>query len=65
VLIGDDEVIAAFAAENAGAPVTFNESRGGSGLGLSVARYILEAHGGRLHGAPGGLKTGARIQFTG
>jgi signal transduction histidine kinase len=64
VLIGDDEAIAAFEAEPDGSAETFDEWRGGSGLILPVARRILEAHGARISGAPGGRKTGARIQFT-
>ena len=43
------------------ARAAFDEWRGGSGLILPVARRIIEAHGGRLWGAPGGRKAGARI----
>ncbi|HUS23133.1 MAG TPA: HAMP domain-containing sensor histidine kinase [Aeromicrobium sp.] len=65
VLIGDNETIAAFDADDARTQEAFDEWRGGSGLILPVARRIFEAHGGRIHGAPGARKTGARIQFTG
>ncbi len=65
VLIGDHEAIAAFESEDGSAREAFDEWRGGSGLILPVARRIFEAHGGRIYGAPGGRKTGARIQFTG
>jgi signal transduction histidine kinase len=41
----------------------FDEWRGGSGLILPVARRIIEAHGGRIWGAPGARKAGARIQL--
>lgn len=64
VLIGDDEAIAAFETQGDAAHESFDEWRGGSGLILPVARRIFEAHGGRIHGALGGRKTGARIQFT-
>jgi signal transduction histidine kinase len=64
VVIGDDEAIAAFDAEASGAREPFDEWRGGSGLILPVARRVFEAHGARIDGAPGGRKTGARIQFT-
>ena len=64
VLIGDDHAIAAFEATDADAGHIFDEWRGGSGLILPAARLIIEAHGGQIHGEPGGRKTGARIQFT-
>jgi signal transduction histidine kinase len=64
IQIGDAETIAALDAEDAGARELFDEWRGGSGLILPVARRIIEAHGGRIWGAPGGRKAGARIQFA-
>jgi signal transduction histidine kinase len=62
IQIGDAETLAAFEAES-GAREIFDEWRGGSGLILPVARRIIEAHGGRIWGAPGGRKAGARIQL--
>jgi signal transduction histidine kinase len=64
IQIGDAETIAALEAEDAGAGEPFDEWRGGCGLILPVARRIIEAHGGRIWGAPDGRKAGARIQFT-
>jgi signal transduction histidine kinase len=64
VQIGDAETIAALDAEDAGARELFDEWRGGSGLILPVARRIIEAHAGRIWGAPGGRKAGARIEFA-
>jgi len=64
IQIGDAETIAALDAEDAGTRELFDEWRGGSGLILPVARRIIEAHDGRIWGAPDGRKGGARIQFT-
>lgn len=60
--IGDADTLAALAAET-GERELFDEWRGGSGLILPVARRVIEAHGGRIWGAPGGRKAGARIQL--
>ena len=62
IQIGDAETLAALDAET-GDRELFDEWRGGSGLILPVARRIIEAHGGRIWGAPGGRKAGARIQL--
>jgi signal transduction histidine kinase len=62
IQIGDAETLAALDAER-GTPEVFDEWRGGSGLILPVARRVIEAHGGRIWGAPGGRKAGARIQL--
>jgi two-component system sensor histidine kinase BaeS len=64
IQIGDADTIAALDAEDAGARELFDEWRGGSGLILPVARRIIEAHAGRIWGAPGGRKAGARIEFA-
>jgi signal transduction histidine kinase len=61
VQVGDEETLAALDAEGDGAREPFDEWRGGSGLILPVARRIIEAHGGRIWGPPGGRKAGARI----
>ena len=62
IQIGDADTLAALDAET-GERELFDEWRGGSGLILPVARRIIEAHGGRIWGAPGGRKAGARIQL--
>ena len=62
IQIGDADTLAALDAET-GQREVFDEWRGGSGLILPVARRIIEAHGGRIWGAPGGRKAGARIQL--
>ncbi|HET6448130.1 MAG TPA: hypothetical protein VFG31_03400, partial [Conexibacter sp.] len=63
IQIGDADTIAALTGEDVGARELFDEWRGGSGQILPVARRIIEAHGGRIWGAPGGRKAGARIAF--
>jgi signal transduction histidine kinase len=59
--LGDPDTLAAFDADP-DRPV-FDEWRGGVGLSLIVARRLIEAHGGRLLGAPGGRKSGASIEL--
>lgn len=63
IQIGDEETLAALDAEEPGQRELFDEWRGGSGLILPVARRIIDAHGGRIWGAPDGRKAGARIEF--
>ena len=63
ILIGEPATIDALANEPAGARGLFDEWRGGVGLSLMVARRLIEAHGGSLHAAPEGRKSGARIQL--
>ena len=63
VLFGDSATIAALESEPAGARGVFDEWRGGVGLSLMVARRVLAAHEAEIFGAPGDLKSGARILF--
>jgi two-component system sensor histidine kinase BaeS len=58
-LVGDSDALDALA--GTGERPVFDEWRGGVGLSLAVARRLIEAHGGRLSGAPGGRKSGARV----
>lgn len=62
--IGDEDTLAALDAEGAAPREVFDEWRGGSGLTLPTARWIIEAHGGQIWGAPGLRKGGARVEFT-
>lgn len=59
--IGDEDTLAAFDAEGPDGRVLFDEWRGGCGLTLPVARRIVQAHDGRIWGAPDGRKAGARL----
>ena len=59
--VGDTEALAALAATHE-RPI-FDEWRSGVGLSLAVARRLIQGHGGRLSGAPGGCKSGARVEF--
>ena len=63
IQIGDDDTLALLEREDPAARETFDEWRGGSGLIRPVARRVIEAHRGRIWGAPGGRKAGARIRF--
>ena len=61
IVIGDPGTIAAVDAADPAALPLFDEWRGGSGLILPVARRVLDAHDGRIWGAPDGRKAGAKI----
>jgi signal transduction histidine kinase len=37
---------------------------GGSGIGLTIAKHLVEAHGGQIHAVSGGLGKGSTFSFT-
>jgi signal transduction histidine kinase len=39
-------------------------SKGGSGIGLTIARHLVEAHGGHLWAESPGLNQGSTFYFT-
>jgi two-component system OmpR family sensor kinase len=61
ILIGDDPTITALETAGSDALPQFDELRGGSGLGLPIAKLILTAFDGRIWGAPDNAKAGARL----
>jgi len=42
----------------------YSSGKGGAGLGLTIARAIVEAHGGRMGIESDGAGQGARVWFT-
>jgi len=51
--------------KHGGAPAGERERRlGGSGLGLSICKGLVEAHGGRIRAESGGAGRGTRFTFT-
>jgi signal transduction histidine kinase len=62
ILIGDEQTIEAITANEDHLPA-FDEWRGGSGMGLAIARWVLNAHGARIWSPPEERKTGALIVF--
>jgi signal transduction histidine kinase len=41
-----------------------SRARGGSGVGLTIARYLVEAHGGEIRASSEGPGRGSTFQFT-
>jgi signal transduction histidine kinase len=61
IAIGDPTQIETLAAATSSSLTLFDEWRGGSGLSLTIARRVLNAHGGGVWAPPDGAKAGAVV----